>query len=145
MFRLAVFAASQVDGLLGDFDALLRHEHANNARIRPNRVVEFHCLFPQFSFQHLVDAFEQTAGRFVKRMKSAQASSSLFRSRTDCMIGSKFDRASSASNSCAVSESSPCEGPLAIPQSSWGVSENRPCPYNRILEFNPFSRSSDWM
>src|SRR3981189_75736 len=145
MLRLPVFAASQVDGLLGDFDALLRHEHANNARIRPNRVVEFHCLFPQFSFQHLVDAFEQTAGRFVKRMKSAQASSSLLRSRTDCMIGSKFDRASRASNSCAVSDSSPCERCIAILTSSCGVSDNLPWPDNRILEFNPFSRSSDWM
>src|SRR6202035_946052 len=43
---LPVLAAAQIDGLLGHFDTLLRHEHADDARIRSNRVVEFHGLFP---------------------------------------------------------------------------------------------------
>src|ERR1700688_1536725 len=34
MFYLPIFAAAQVDGLLEHFHALLRHEHADNARIR---------------------------------------------------------------------------------------------------------------
>src|ERR1700719_2388779 len=73
-----------------------------------------------------IGAFDLTAAPFVKRTKPAQPSSSLLRSRTDCMIGSKFDRASSASNSCAVSESSAWERAIAIRTSSCGVSDSRP-------------------
>jgi hypothetical protein len=36
-------------------------------------------------FRHLVDTFEQTATRFVKPVRDGQASSSLLRSRTDCL------------------------------------------------------------
>jgi len=38
-----------------------------------------------------------------------------------------------------------CERWIAIRTSSCGVSDSLPCPDNRILEFSPFSRSSDWM
>src|SRR6202011_165519 len=146
VLRLPIFAAAQIDSLLGHFDAFFRHEHADNARVRPDRIIEFHCrLSPCFFVSIVVAAFEQTAGSFVKRDESAQASSSLLRSRTDCMIGSKFDRASSASNSWAVSDNSACERWMAIRTSSCGASDNRPCPDNRILEFKPFSRSSDWI
>ena len=37
MLGLAVFALAQIDGLLLHLDALLRHEHAHDARIRPDR------------------------------------------------------------------------------------------------------------
>src|SRR4029077_3337827 len=46
MFGLPVLAAAQVDGLPGDFNALLRHEHAYNARVWPDRIVELHELVP---------------------------------------------------------------------------------------------------
>src|ERR1700722_13466865 len=48
MLGLTIFAAAQVDGLPGHFDALLRHEHADNARVRSDRVVEFHGWLPQY-------------------------------------------------------------------------------------------------
>jgi hypothetical protein len=74
MFGLPVFAAAQVDGLLGHFNALLRHEHADNARVRPDRVVEFHKSLPRIFYRQLVDAFEQTAPLFVKPLKRPVAS-----------------------------------------------------------------------
>jgi phytoene dehydrogenase-like protein len=41
-----VLAAHQVDIHLGNVEALLGHEHANHARVRPDRVVEFHLTPP---------------------------------------------------------------------------------------------------
>ena len=37
MLRLPIFAAAQIDGLLGDIDAFFRHEHADDARVRSDR------------------------------------------------------------------------------------------------------------
>src|SRR3569832_1703318 len=50
------------------------------------------------------------------------------------MIGSKFDRASSASNYCAVSDSNACERWIAIRTSSCGASDSRPWPGSRLVE-----------
>ena len=74
MLGLPIFAAAQVDGLLGHLDALLRHEHADNARIRPDRVVELHGSFPpSFVVASLLTAFEQPWRRtgLVKPMVGA--------------------------------------------------------------------------
>src|SRR6185437_13356110 len=42
MRRLAILAATQIHRLLRHLDAFLRHEHADNARVRPDRIVELH-------------------------------------------------------------------------------------------------------
>ena len=59
MRLLPVLAAAQIDGLLRHLDALLRHEHADDARIWSDRVVELHGAF---SPRRVVAAFQQ-AGR----------------------------------------------------------------------------------
>src|ERR1700746_550248 len=46
MVGLPVLAAAQVHGLFRHSDALLRHEHADNARVWPDRIVELHELIP---------------------------------------------------------------------------------------------------
>src|SRR3974377_1304561 len=61
------------------------------------------------------------------------------------MIGSRFYRATSAANNSPVSDNSACDRWIAILTSSCGVSESRPWPDNRMVEFNPFSPSSHWM
>jgi hypothetical protein len=43
---LAIFATAQIDRLLRHLDAFLRHEDADNARVGPDRIVEFHGVFP---------------------------------------------------------------------------------------------------
>src|SRR5579883_281307 len=42
MRLLPVLAAAQVHGLPGDLDALLRDEHADDVRVRPDRIVKLH-------------------------------------------------------------------------------------------------------
>ena len=50
MLGLAVLALAQIDGLFRHLDALFRHEHADHARVRPDRVVELHGIsLPLFS------------------------------------------------------------------------------------------------
>src|SRR5205814_9104358 len=80
-------------------------------------------------------------GRVKPGHDDLRQSSSLLRSRTDCMIGSKFCRASSASNNCAVSSSKPCERAIAIRTSFCGVSDSRPWPDSSICGLGPLSRS----
>jgi hypothetical protein len=48
MLGLTIFALAQVDSLLRHLDAFLRHEHADNARVGPDRVVKLHGLLPYF-------------------------------------------------------------------------------------------------
>ena len=67
MLGLTIFALAQIDGLLRHLDALLGHEHADNARIRPDRVVKLHGVLLSLVFAGIVvDAVEQAAKRIVK-------------------------------------------------------------------------------
>jgi hypothetical protein len=72
MFGLPVFATAQIDRLLRDFDALLRHEQAHDARVRSDRVVEFHGASPKLFAGG--KGFEQTPGSLVKSVSLAGAS-----------------------------------------------------------------------
>ena len=69
----------------------------------------------------MVSAFQQGRRMFVK-LQGNQPSIFLG-SRTGCMIGSKFARASSPSNGCAVSSSKACERWIATRTSSRGLSD----------------------
>src|SRR5205809_3034542 len=54
--------------LLGYFDALLGHEHADDARVRPDRVVELHWhLSPVFSC-FVVDRSEEHTSELQSRL-----------------------------------------------------------------------------
>src|SRR5262245_65466719 len=106
MLGLAVLALAQVERLLRHLDALFRHEHADDMRIGSDRVVQLH-ISPRCCRRLVTSVFEQAAR--VCQTAGRNQSSSLLRSRTDCMIGSKFERASSATKGCAVSSSNACD------------------------------------
>jgi len=64
MLGLAVFPATQIDGLLGHLDALLGHEHADYPRVRPDRVVKLHGVLPYRCRQ---DALSRPSSRLSNR------------------------------------------------------------------------------
>jgi hypothetical protein len=92
---------------------------------------------PDFHFSIFVDAFEQTARPFVKRMKIAQASSSSLRSRADCMIGSKFDRAHRRCKRCTGAVHTPTAAEL-------GLKLKRRWAETGPDEFLKFSQAGGW-
>ena len=50
MLGFAIFALAQIDRLLRHLDALFRHEHADHARVRSDRVVKLHGAFSPYVF-----------------------------------------------------------------------------------------------